>query len=360
MDEWRCKEKQFDYSPIIALISQIGDKFTHLNGSMAITNAMTEIKQLKPHSRNIIQVIGNFFKSIYNAVSFVFTTIGQTITRAIAILMPSIIKIHSLLIHFPLYIPFLTSYLERQLGSKITLMDFFIIPISQKINKHFKEYNLEINMNEINDILSSSLASPNLPYHSRLKWHYISQYALHYFKLFQVPFMGLQLIPIVGKLNPLLNISPYLSTLLEFPYDIMEQSLDDLDLFILSLIPVAITVVPDNLIPFSDIVIDLITTTLYGIPLFLETIHIQATRTIDDLPERYQNKKKSLFIHNSIEILLSLPLLMDMMINPVYLGLVAIPFQVIMLGLAMVEAYLGIGMVSKAISWNSTVFILYG
>ena len=56
---------------------------------------------------------------------------------------------------------------------------------------------------------------------------------------------------------------------------------------------------------------------------------------------------------------MSLPLLTDIMTDPMVLGWFAIPFQMPVFGAQLIQAYMGIGMVANTIKWNATYMPLY-
>ena len=353
----------FNFEPAVEILESMTSIFNVTNTTDVYYSALTSFKSsLSSFSfKNIIGALWRFLKTAWQLLSSAIVLVGTFITKLLSTFIPLFMTMHNVMINIPLWIPFLSSYLCNKLNAtQITLLDFFFIPMSHKIYKQLHDKNIAISNEEVIQITGTNLPHSNtLPHELIMKWHYIVSFGVWYLHLFQVPFIGLEMLPVLGNLNPLWNIAPYAAILFTFPYDLTTNSLENIQLFILSMFPVCVNLIPADAIPFAPLIVDILTTTIFGVPHFINTMRLLQWRTTKNLPMSYKDKKWSLWKHNSLEVLMSLPLLTDIMTDPMVLGWFAIPFQVPVFGLQLIQANMGIGMVAKSIEWNATYMPLY-
>ena len=284
-------------------------------------------------------------------------------------LIPLFIKMHKSIMSMPLTIPFLSNWLQNKIGYAPNVADFFLIPISARIVYYFRQQDISLNDAEV--ALIKKIKIPHvqqLPYNIVLKWHYACNYAswlmgyasLPMFfvrKLLSSPF---SVFP-SGTSNSFTNLSPYISSMLSYPFSLINpQAFEQIDLFVVEMFPTCLFFIPYYVLnPIPDLVLDLLTTVIYGVPHFIYAVKNIMNRTVDDLPKNYKDKKHMLILHNAIEISLALPLLCDIPSDPWVVGWVGYVFQAAFMALGTWQTRMGIAMVTKTIKWHSPYLQVY-
>ena len=303
------------------------------------------------------------FKSLvsmlYNAIQPFIKTIQAISSVMISIfrlVIPYFMDIHNLILSAPLEIIGLKGYLKNRLGYTPLLIDFFLIPISSRINYYFLKSDTVISDEEKSDILQVKLPQVTLDPSTTIKWHYAVNYAIFLFSAASIPFMMLSYIPKINNLAPIWNIAPYISSILSFPFNLMDPTVfKDENLFIVGMFPTCLYFTPMIFLRgIPSLLLDSMTTIVYGIPHFIYAMKNIKSRKDSDLPERYEERSMMLKKHNTVEILMAIPLLCDILADPYVVGPIGYLITGLFMTMNLIQSHMGILMVHKAIKWHST------
>ena len=325
--------------------------------------ASAKVKANKKWSiSKIFSFIWGFIKPIFKMVWKLIKAVSAVVVTLFSALIPIFIDVHKGIMSIPLYIPFFTNWLQKRLTFTPKLIDFFLIPISIRINYYFRKNDVSFSEEDCNAILATRLPDVKLSSQLTMKWHYAISYAIWLFGAASMPFSFIYYIPGSSNLSPLWSIGPYISSILSFPFSLIKpQAFDETDLFVVGMFPTCLYFIPFYFLrPIPSLVLDSLTTMIYGIPHFIYAIKTIGERTIDDLPFKYQNKPRMLTMHNTVELTMALPLLCDIISDPwVVGGWIGYPVQFLLMGLSIYQAKIGIEMISKTMQWHSPYMHVY-
>ena len=255
----------------------------------------------------LVDIIINVVSKIWDGIKGVTLGLFNAITTALKPLAKVFANIQFNIAKMPLIIPGITTWISQQLNDKLRLIDFFLLPLSAKINLYFNKNNIKFTDQDQYAILNCKLFTDlqYLPQETLLKLHWADRFMISFGFSFQIPFLALKSIPVVNWLNPLWNSASFILAVLSAPHNIFNPVANpqDVRLHIARLFNSFLTFIPNPFIFYPNIVGIVLQVAVYKIPYSIMRTQRIIARTLKSLPKTYLKKKLMLGMHDSVDAL---------------------------------------------------------
>ena len=258
-------------------------------------------------STQVTDILLTIISKIWGAIQFATTTLFNVVTQLLKPFMKVFAYIQYGITTFPLIIPGITTWIARQFNDQLRLIDFFLLPLSAKINLMFNKNNIQFTPSDQAAILGAKTfeALQFMDENVKLKLAWADSLATSFGFSYTIPFLALRAIPVVNWLNPLWNSASFVLVIFSAPHNIFAPNINlpEIRIHCARLFSSFLGSLPNPFIFYPNAVAIVLQLAVYKIPFTVSRVTRMLNRSIDSLPKTYKMKKFMLGMHTAVDSL---------------------------------------------------------